>query len=112
MSDLPLSESTSPTPGAQGADGGGLRSPALQAAARARRVANSRLANTVTPMPMSALPPSVTPAVELADAMDGSVTLGQDATSTDAVDRLQAARASWWLAGAFVGEICNLSLHE
>ena len=90
--DLPLSESTSPTPGADDADGG-PRSPALLAAARARRVANARLANIVTPMPMPALPPSLTPAVATADAMDGGVAFnGTDAVSTDGAANNQAAR--------------------
>ena len=70
MSDLPSSKSTSPTPGADDADGE-PPSPALLAAARASRALAARRALDVTPMPMATLPPSLTPAVAAADAMDG-----------------------------------------
>ena len=72
MSDLSQNESTSPTPGANDADGG-PRSPALLAAARASRALAARRVQDVTPMPMAALPQSLTPAVATADAMDGGV---------------------------------------
>ena len=83
MSDLPSSKSTSPTPGADDADGE-PPSPALLAAARASRALAARRALDVTPMPMAALPPSLTPAVATADAMDGGVAIdGNDTTPTD-----------------------------
>ena len=92
MSDLSQNESTSPTPGANDADGG-PRSPALLAAARASRALAARRVQDVTPMPMTALPQSLTPAVATADAMDGGVTFnGQDAVSTDGAATLQVAR--------------------
>ena len=92
MSDLSQNESTSPTPGANDADGG-PRSPALLAAARASRALAARRVQDVTPMPMTALPPSLTPAVATAGAMDGGVTFnGQNAVSTDGAAGLQAAR--------------------
>ena len=91
-SDLSQNKSTSPTPGANDADGG-PRSPALLAAARASRALAARRVQGVTPMPMTALPQSVTPAVATADAMDGGVAFnGQHAVSTDGATRLQAAR--------------------
>ena len=89
MSDLSQNESTSPTPGANDADGG-PRSPALLAAARASRALAARRVQGVTPMPMTALPQSLTPAVAAADAMDGGVTFnGQNAVSTDGAANLQ-----------------------
>ena len=69
MSDLSQNESTSPTPGANDADGG-PRSPALLAAARASRALAARRVQGVTPMPMAALPQSLTPAVATAGAMN------------------------------------------
>ena len=91
-SDLSQNKSTSPTPGANDADGG-PRSPALLAAARASRALAARRVQGVTPMPMTALPQSLTPAVATADAMDGGVAFnGQNAVSTDGAASLQVAR--------------------
>ena len=101
MSDLPSSKSTSPPPGADDADGG-PRSPALQAAARAYRALAARRAQDVTPMPMPALPQSVTPAVAAADAMDGGVAFrGSDTTPTDGAAAQQVARRA--IAGLTAG---------
>ena len=92
MSDLSQQNSTSPPPDATDADGG-VRSPALQAAARAYRALAARRAQEVTPMAMTALPPALTPAVATADAMDGSVAFdGNDATPSDGAAASQAAR--------------------
>ena len=101
MSDLPLSESTSPTPGATDADGG-PNSPALLAAARASRALAARRALDVTPMPMPALPQSLTPAVAAADAMDGGVAFnGSDTTPMDGAAAHQVARRA--IAGLTAG---------
>ena len=109
MSDLPSQmKSTSPPPGADDADGG-PRSPALLAAARASRALAARRALDVTPMPMPALPQSLTPAVATADAMDGGVAFnGSDTTPMDGAAAHQVARRA--IAGLTASALATLLL--